>query len=255
MRILESIKRRLARTQLQTIRTGPGAGLIFDPGPSNPAYATGDNELPVQAVLTQHLRKGDVVFDVGANVGFLSVVAAKLVGGSGSVCAFEPVPANAKLVRRNASLNHFDHLTVLETAVGDRAGRARLVVAAYSGGSALASVEAPPDASDEIDVEITTLDRFVQSTGRPPHFVKIDVEGAELLVLQGMHHVCTEHRPTILYELDGASEEALEPKRVACERWLLDHGYRVGELPRSYEDIRWSVRHFLATPEQPRPSC
>lgn len=253
MHLLTSLKRRLFGTQPQTITTGPAAGLRFDPGPSNPAYGSGDNELPVQSTLQRCLQPGDVFYDIGANVGFLSVVGAHCVGPQGAVHAFEPLPANVALVRRNASLNGFAQIVVHPIAVGDVTGRAQLVVAAYSGGSALAAVEAPPDATGEsIEVDISTVDALVERGLPPPTLVKIDVEGAELLVLKGMELVCARHAPRILYELDGVSEEALEPKRVECERWLLDHHYSVSELELSYVGQRWRVRHFLATPRQAR---
>lgn len=255
MGFLGTLQRRVFGSTASTIRTGPAAGLRFDPGPSNPAYATGDNELPVQQLLQQRLRPGAVLFDIGANVGFLSVVGARLVGSAGLVYAFEPVPANAALVRRNATINHLDQIQVIEIAVGDRSGTAKLVLAEYSGGAALAGVDPPPDAAGEIEVEVATVDQLVERGYRPPSFVKIDVEGAELLVLKGMEQVCTRNRPDILYELDGPTEEALEVKRVECEQWLLAHGYGVVELPRSYEGNRWCVRHFVATHEQPRPTC
>jgi len=77
------------------IASGPGKGLYFSAGPSNPEYESGDNEVPVQDALVAHTGDGAVVLDVGANVGFFSVIAAKLVGPTGKVVAFEPVPANA----------------------------------------------------------------------------------------------------------------------------------------------------------------
>jgi FkbM family methyltransferase len=167
------------------------------------------------------------------------------------VYAFEPVPSNAALVRRNAARNGMTQIQVVEIAVGNRNETARLVLAEYSGGAALAGIERPPDETGEIDVEVVTVDHLVERGYRPPNLVKIDVEGAELLVLQGMEQVCARHRPDILYELDGPNEESLDLKRAKCERWLRERGYGVVELPRSYEGRRWCVRHFLATADRP----
>lgn len=246
MKIVATLKRLLGHRRPEIIRVGPAAGLRFDPGPSNPRYAIGDNELPVQEALRKHLQAGDVFFDVGANVGFMSVLGARLVGGHGFVYAFEPVPANAELIRANAARNELGQVHVMQMAIGDTTGTARLALARYSGGAVLADVERPPDPAGELVVDISSVDQLVARGLHPPSLVKIDVEGAELQALRGMAHVCSSIRPTIVYELDAASEAALEVKRVQCERWLIDLGYVVTELPQSYCLPDWHVRHFVA---------
>lgn len=174
------------RARPAVIAVGPGRGLRFDPGAGDPAYAAGAVELPVQEALAALLRPGDLVLDVGANVGFLSVIAARLVGPAGRVVAFEPVPANARQVRRNAHLNGFANIDIVASAVGDHTGRARLVLARFAGGAALREAGAPPDACGEVEVPITTLDDWLAAQGQPaPALVKIDVEGAEPAVLGG----------------------------------------------------------------------
>lgn len=244
MSILRAITRRLAGPR--TIEVGPATGLRFDPGPSNPDYASGDNEMPVQQCLREHLAQGRVLYDIGANVGFLSVVGAQLVGPSGAVYAFEPVPANARLIRRNATLNQLKQIEVLDMAVGEETGTARLLLARYSGGAVLAGADPPPDPAGEIDVRVDTVDNLVAQGLRPPSVVKIDVEGAELAVLHGMERTCEQVRPIIVYELDAADETAVEHKRLTADGWLERHEYEVTELPRSYPAGGWCVRHFVA---------
>jgi FkbM family methyltransferase len=232
-----------------TITVGPGAGLRFDPGPSNADYASGDNELPVQQALAEHLQPGCVFYDIGANVGFLTVIGARLVGPSGSVFAFEPVASNAELVRRNCGRNGFAQVRVLEKAVSNRCGSGLLNLAAYSGGAALASVEAPPDPAGSQSVDLITIDAAIQQLGLPPpHLVKIDVEGAELEVLEGMAATAAGHRPVVVVEVDAASPEPLQRKQTDCEQWLQQHGYRVSVLPDSYVGARWLVKHLVAIP-------
>ena len=231
---------------------GIGSGLRFDPGASNSAYATGDNELPVQRALVSVLRPGDVVLDVGANVGFLTVIMARLVGSAGHVYAFEPVPANAALIRRNARRNGFRHVTVLEQAVAAQAGRAELVLAAYSGGAALASADRPPDAVDSIDVEVVTVDIAVaDGRVRSPQLVKIDVEGAELAVLEGMTRTIGDARPIVLCEVDAGDADRFASKRQACIDHLEEAGYDVRVLDDSYPPGGWIVGHLLAEPRSP----
>lgn len=252
MGLFISLARMVGRHQragASTIQVGIGAGLQFDPATSNPDYAYGSNELPVQQVLAQYLMRDAVFYDVGANVGFLTVIGARLVGPRGIVYAFEPVPANAAFVRSNAVANGFMNVEVIEKAVTSYSGSAELALASYSGGAVLAEFGAPPDAAGTLRVDLTSIDDLVERSGlKPPAFVKIDVEGAELSVLQGMERTAARHRPMILYELDDAESEPLQRKQAECEHWLRARGYRVAELPESYIGIHWIVKHFLATP-------
>ena len=74
-----------------TIRDGVGKGLRFNPYRSSGAYLSGRNELPVQETLAAHLNRGDVFYDIGANVGFFSIIAARLVGADGSVYLYNAI--------------------------------------------------------------------------------------------------------------------------------------------------------------------
>jgi len=228
---------------------GVGCGLRFDPGASNSAYASGDNELPVQDAFATYLGRGDVFYDVGANVGFFTVLGARLVGEGGRVVAFEPVPSNADKVRRNADLNGFANITVVEKAVSDRSGHGELVVAAYSGGSALSTTTPPPDATSRLDVELVTLDEVVDSGAYPaPGFVKIDVEGTELEVLRGMSGVLARNRPIVICEIDDADREGYDAKFGPAVDFLRAAGYEIEPLDDSYVGGDWLVGHFVAIP-------
>jgi hypothetical protein len=96
-------------------------------------------------------------------------------------------------------------------------------------------------------VETASLDTLVgHHRIRPPNIVKIDVEGAEIEVLQGMEGVLRAWGPTVIVELDDESVVACEKKVVACQSFLSDLSYRTRLLPNSYPDGRWFVRHILA---------
>jgi FkbM family methyltransferase len=233
-----------------TLRVGIGQGLKFRAGPSNPAYASGDSELPVQQTLARHVRPGHVVYDVGANVGFFSVLAARLVGPRGKVYAFEPVPDNATLAVENARRNDFGNVEVIGKAVDRASGRAQIALARYAGGSMLSTVGRPPDdTGTTLAVEAVSLDDFVFRDGAPPpDVVKVDVEGAELGVLEGMRRLLREHRPVVLYEVDDEDAAVARRKYDACARLLEDAGYEVAPLEDSYADSGWRVAHGLGLP-------
>ena len=237
------------RNRDATIRQGIAAGLKFNSGQSNPAYALGTNEPPVQNALAACLKPGDVFYDIGANVGFFTIIGAKLVGNAGHVYAFEPVPANAALVRRNAQLNQFSNITVFEQAVSASSGKAELLVAHYSGGSTLSVADTPPDLKDRMMVDIVAIDDLItQKAILPPTMIKIDVEGAELEALRGMTETIKTYQPIILYEIDDGNRAAFEHKQAALQTFIEGLGYTTTPLEAAYPGLGWLVGHVVATP-------
>ncbi len=229
------------------VRAGVGKGLVMDLRRASGWYAKGINEPPIQNALAEHLKPGDTIFDIGANVGFFSLIAARLVGPTGKVYSFEPVPANAAAIRRNAGLNGFS-IDVMETAVGDSTGEIELVLTRHPGGASIIADTPSHDISGRLRVPVTRIDDLV-AEGRidVPAFVKIDVEGAEAAVLRGMEQTCRGHRPGIVCELDDATIEAVEGKVAGVEEMLRSWGYQVKRLDRAYAADGWPVRHLLAT--------
>jgi FkbM family methyltransferase len=228
---------------------GPGTGLYFDSGPGNPAYRSGTNELPVQKLLAKHLRSGDVFYDIGANVGFFSVICARLVGPEGAVYAFEPVTANANYIQKNASRNGIRNVTIIRKAVSDKCGVGSLFLAEYSGGAVLNVAAPPPDLKGTVAVDVVSIDSLVATgTLKPPNVIKIDVEGAELHVLHGMRRTLLSSRPIVILEFDDCSETGLRQKETTCAAFLRTLDYAVERLENSYPNTNWWVSHFMARP-------
>ena len=162
----------------------------------------GTLEPPVQEALRRLLAPGDVFYDVGANIGFFTILGARLVGPTGRVVAFEPVPACARAVANNIALNAFEHAEIREEAVGAAGGRARLLVVGEASWSHLESTGRHADVRDEIDVDVVALDELVAAAAiPPPDVLKIDTEGAELQAIAGMRATIERHRPAIVCEL------------------------------------------------------
>jgi FkbM family methyltransferase len=167
----------------------------------------GTLEPPVQEALRRLLAPGDVFYDVGANVGFFTLLGARLVGPGGRVVAFEPVPWCARAVGHNIELNGFEHARIRTEAVGDADGSARLLVVGEASWSHLESTGRHADVRDEIDVTVVSLDSLVESGAiPPPDVVKIDTEGAELQAIEGARATIARHRPAIVCELHDTNE-------------------------------------------------
>lgn len=180
---------------------GKGLWLKVDPQ-SEEGYASGFAEPGVQAILSKHLKRGDCFYDVGAHIGFYSVIAARLVGKSGLVIAFEPDPDNVKVLQKICTRNNLDHICALPAAVWNQGGRvqfqrgkdpSRMTGRVVSQNVQLSGCQL-------LSCPAVALDTF-SASNRPPTFVKIDVEGGELMVLKGAQTTLRSFRPTLLVEI------------------------------------------------------
>lgn len=107
-----------------TIASGPAAGLRIDATGRNAGYVLGTSDFDEQRWLAAHLKPGDIFWDVGANIGFFTLLAARLVGDGGEVVAFEPMPEDVHQLRRNVELNGFQTVAAVEEkAVGAQSGK------------------------------------------------------------------------------------------------------------------------------------
>lgn len=185
------------------VQRGPAAGLWFRVNSrTGQSILGGWGEPAVQRALVKHLRPGMVFYDLGANIGFFSLLAAKLVGPSGVVVAFEPDPEIAARLRENASRNNFSWLTVEQKAVWSEASVITFsrMDPRLSPDRGQGHVSAEVSVANSIRVEATSLDAY--SSGHPPpQFIKCDVEGAEIEVFRGAGRLLRENRPGILCEL------------------------------------------------------
>lgn len=237
------------RAPLPVLR-GHGRGLRVRVGESI-LRVSGRGEPLVERAFLDLLSPGAVVYDLGANIGWYSLLAARVVGPRGSVLAFEPSLENALLAQQNATVNGLDNITVVAAALTDRDGW----VAFLQRGSLEGRLEkddsdaqAERRARQRIRFEgrtlvpITSLDSWLAQTGEPPpSVVKIDVEGAEVGVLRGMKQTLSSARPTLVIELHGTRDE------VADELDRSGYEHRAIELDVPTREAPWWA-HILARP-------
>jgi FkbM family methyltransferase len=145
------------------------------------------------------LRRGETAIDIGANVGLVSLELCARFGGSVRVVSFEPQPHLAKHLAVSAKLNDFD-IRVFACLVGDQDGEQALFVPAHS---IHASVISRTRRAKRMVRPVTRLDGLV-SGGMidPPAMIKIDVEGAEMAVLNGARGLLRDHQPSLVFEAD-----------------------------------------------------
>jgi len=193
--------------------------------------------------LTNMLHAGQVFFDVGANVGFYSLLSSRIVRESGRVIAFEPMPRNLAFLHRHVRLNRAENVTILPLACAENLS-AQLFIAGEN--NALGRLEESDGKEEEpsrqtpaILVATVSLDAAAEKLGLWPDVIKIDVEGAELRVLHGAAHLLTHVRPSLLLSVHS------DQLRETCLACLREFDYRIEPLnSRSME----GATEFLAQP-------
>jgi FkbM family methyltransferase len=177
--------------------------------------------------IVAHLRKGDVLFDVGANIGLVSVILGRQpTMASGRIHAFEPEARNLAQLRRNLQVNGFGDRAVAEdVALAAAEGRATLHVRGPVG-DGRHSLVASRGATGAVEVAVTTMSAYCVQRGVRPDVVKIDVEGAEGEVLAGMDALLAEGHPRELFlEIHNKGGKDRMPDGSGIEDFLQRHGY------------------------------
>jgi FkbM family methyltransferase len=215
---------------------GPLKGYSFECFTSEQYFLMGSEyEAGLQNTIRQFLKTGDIVYDIGANAGFWSLLFAILIGSSGRVVAFEPSPTNFARLQRNVRLNGVENISCVQEAASDIQGDALFVE--KGSGSQLLSHMSPP--GEYVRVPTVRLDDHIWRDGYPmPRLLKIDIEGHAGACLSGANQILTKAKPQVLCEIHHSKElsEAVE----IFER----HSYGLISL----DSTSKFPRHILASP-------
>jgi len=156
----------------------------------------GSYEWKTQRLLAMKLKSGGVFYDVGANAGFYSLLAAKLIA-PGQVYAFEPLPENLVYLRKHLELNRIKNVEVIQMAICDRAGEALFQTEETRGMGRI-------EADGNLSVRTSTLDSLLEEERMlPPDYIKMDIEGSEFRALLGARGCFERYRPKLFLATHG----------------------------------------------------
>jgi FkbM family methyltransferase len=179
--------------------------------------------------ISKFVKPGFTFLDIGANQGFYTLLAAKLVGPNGRVIAFEPLPVQAKRLKGNVRINFFKNVKVEQVALDQKSGFADMF-ACLDGSEPLSSLR--PISRDlniksrVIKVPTVSLDDYVKKSGISSiDFIKIDVEGGELDVLKGAMNTIKKFRPIIMCEVQDVRTQQWGYSSSEILNFLKDCGY------------------------------
>ncbi len=209
------------------IESGPAQGLWLELNPrTGQNYLRGEAELTVQKALAERLSPGMVFYDLGANIGLFTLLAARLVGDSGKVFSFEPDPENAARLRRNIQRNGFTNVTVVEKGIWSATTKLNFVKSgADSPDHGIGKFVATENDASGAPMECVSLDDFTRSASvSPPDALKCDVEGAEVEAIRGAAQLFQSRHPWIVCEMHS------DANRHAATESLASYGYTVAAL-------------------------
>ena len=224
---------------------------------------TGELERGTRILIQKYLRPGNVFIDVGANVGMHTLAAARAMQGQGKIIAFEPFEPTMRMLEKSIWMNGFSSMTEIhQAAVFNAAGRQQLFIGATSGHHSLFALEpSPNNAQGPVEVPLVRLDSVI-AAGQRIDLMKIDVEGAELEVIEGAVSLIADNPEIALIVEFGPSHlrrtgrtpsqwldsfnqlglyyRVINNESGALEKWSLD----------ALEQVE-SVNLFFARPESP----
>ena len=178
-------------------------------------------------LLSRLCKKGMRVVDIGANVGAFTMLLAQCTGQSGHVWAFEPDPGNYAILRRNIGLNRLNNVTALPFAVGNVSGTGKLYRSPFQGDHRIRSSDPHRDV---VPIDIISLDDFFPAEERID-FIKMDIQGAEGMALQGMRKLLASTPGIILFMEfwpKGLRETGFVPEQVLAD--LMSWGFNLGKV-------------------------
>ncbi len=214
-------------------------------------YFLGTYELKETVLFKNYININTVFYDVGANIGYYTLLAAKRIGENGTIYAFEPDSNNRKKLHANIELNNFKNVVIVPNIVSNKNNKTIKLFVSDKKNRGMSSIEKPDNFSGITEnVQTISLDEF-SKTAKFPDLIKIDVEGAEYSVLKGMKEIMKKNNPDILIEV---KDETLYNQNVSRKmlaeliRKMEYNFYEIGDDGQLYisEELNESSLCFLS---------
>jgi FkbM family methyltransferase len=191
-------------------------------------YFYGDYDERYEAEMVRRLLdEGDTFWDIGANIGYFSLLAARKLNHTGRVVAFEPGRVAYERLQENIGLNPYHNITAYKLAVTDKAGEAVLYLAGETADGLASLYDSGGGDKDREACRAVSLDEFSRANNlSPPDFIKIDVEGAEWFVLKGAENLLAASPPLLLLEMKQAALAVSGTSKNDIQEFLNALGYR-----------------------------
>lgn len=193
-----------------------------------------DLRLSIHGVFEQHetelvkkeIKKGDIILDIGANIGYYTLIFAKSVGEEGKVFAFEPEPDNFALLKKNVEINDYKNVILVQKAISNKTGRTKLYLCEEGPGDH--RIYDWLDGRQSIEIEVIRLDDYFKDYDGKIDFIKMDIQGAEGEAIQGMPNLLDKNKTVkIITEFAPLwlKRSGIEPEEYL--KLLLKHDFKL----------------------------
>ena len=195
------------------ILQGPLKGKKWIKGSSVNGCWLGFYEYRKQRLFVETVREKMTVYDIGANVGFYTLLSSTLTKIKGKVFAFEPLSANVEYLKKHINLNNLQNVTVIKKAISRKQGDMLFLTGNDRSQGHLTD-------NGDIKVAVTTIDNFIEEGNLPPDIIKLDIEGAEYEALLGADTALKAYNPVIFLSLHNNELNKM------CLEFLAKHNYK-----------------------------
>lgn len=246
LKLLNKILKNFLKTNYVEIE---GRKMILD---SNFSYLSfgGSYEPMVTDLVKREIKENNIVLDLGANIGYYTLLFSKLVGDKGKVFAFEPDPENFALLKKNVDMNEIKNVVSEQKACSKKTGKTFLYRDQSPGRHTIYN---RPDGTKYVQVEVTSLDDYFKNFKKNIDFIKMDIQGSEGAVFQGMSSILKKNQkikmviefsPWRLKMFDFDPKEFLET--------VISHGFKIYNINEKLHKIQEDKPEILLkkyTPE------
>jgi FkbM family methyltransferase len=225
-------------TDSSQIATVQGNKMYLDPKDTLNLSARGVWEPFGTEIFKKHIRTGDVFLDIGANIGYFTLIASKIVGNEGKVYSFEPDTTNFSILNKNVELNNCKNVTLVKKAVSDKTGKSDFYLDKNDlGKHSIFNL----DQGKRIEIETVKLDDYFRNYSGKIDLIKMDIQGAEWLAIRGMKNMLEKNEKVKIYtelDPDALIKSGTNPQEYM--KMLTDLGfdlYIINELKQKLEKI------------------
>jgi FkbM family methyltransferase len=186
-------------------------------------------------IVKEKIKKGDVVLDIGANIGYYTLIFAKLVGEKGKVFAFEPDPTNFSILKKNIEINGYKNVVLAQKAISDKNGKIKLYICEDNRGDH--RIYDSHNNRQSIEIEAIRLDDYFKDYNGNINFIKMDIQGAEGGATQGMSNILQKNNLKVISEFwpMGLKKFGIDPEEYL--KLLTSSGFRIYEVDEQRKEV------------------
>jgi len=202
-----------------------GHKMFLDPLDSLELSTTGKFEEFETQIVKKIIHEGSTVIDMGANIGYYTLIFARLVGSEGKVFAFEPDPENFHILKKNLEINNYQNVILEQKAVSNQSGKLRLYLDNKNKGAH--TIFKPVDNAPSVEINAITLDDYFRNFKGKIDFIKMDIEGGEAEAVEGMSSILNKDDIIIMTEFNPSVLKKIGKESLVCINLLKRYDFDI----------------------------